>query len=75
MGKTAFTILKEQFERLRDGDRFWYEIYLDPVDLASVKKQTLSGIIKRNTTITTELQRNVFVLPAPTPTPTPTPTP
>ncbi len=28
VGETAHAILKDQFERLRDGDRFWYEIYL-----------------------------------------------
>lgn len=72
VGPTAFTVFKEQFERLRDGDRFWYESYLDSATLANVKKQTLGGIIKRNTPIT-GLQRNVFVLPSPTPTPTPPP--
>jgi Animal haem peroxidase len=73
MGLTAVTILKDQFQRLRDGDRFWYEAYLDPTDLATIKKQTLSGIIRRNTTIGSELQKNVFVFQGSTPTPTPTP--
>ena len=65
MGESFFTILRDQFQRLRDGDRFWYESYLDPVTLATVQAQTLSIIIKRNCPgITTELQDDVFQVPA-----------
>jgi hypothetical protein len=74
LGQTAITVLTDQFERLRDGDRFWYEAYLDPGTLATVQATRLSDIIRRNTTITTELQNDVFTLPAATPTPSPTPT-
>jgi hypothetical protein len=63
VGETFWTILTEQFQRTRDGDRFWYESYLDPDTLATVQAQTLSGIIKRNTTITRELQDDAFHLP------------
>ena len=63
VGEMFFTILKDQFQRLRDGDRFWYEAYLDATTLATVQAQTLSIIIKRNTTITTELQDDVFQVP------------
>src|SRR5206468_1847763 len=75
LGSTLITILTDQFERLRDGDRFWYEAYLDPATLATVQNTTLTDIIRRNTTITTEIQDDVFELPTPTATPTPTSTP
>lgn len=63
VGETFFTILKEQFERTRDGDRFWYESYLDPTTLATVQAQTLATIIKRNAAIRAELQDDVFHVP------------
>ncbi len=64
IGETFFTIIKEQFERSRDGDRFWYESYLDPATLATVQAQTLGGIIKRNAAIGIEMQDDVFHVPA-----------
>jgi hypothetical protein len=75
LGQTLIAVLADQFERLRDGDRFWYEAYLDPDTLATVQATRLSDIIRRNTTILTELQNNVFTLPPATPTPSPTATP
>ena len=53
-------ILRDQFERLRDGDRFFYESYL-PRDLVRlVERQSLARIIRRNTTIGRELGNQVF---------------
>lgn len=63
VGETFFTVLRDQFERLRDGDRFWYESYLPPDLLRLVRGQTLAQIIRRNTTIRGEIQDNVFVAP------------
>ncbi len=63
VGETIFTILKDQFERLRDGDRFWYQSYLDAATVQSLEATTLANIIRRNTPITTELQPNVFRVP------------
>jgi len=58
VGKLMYFGLKEQFERLRDGDRFWYVIDLDAREKAELTK--LSNIIRRNTAIGKELPRNVF---------------
>lgn len=63
VGETMFTIIRDQFQRLRDGDRFWYEDYLDAATLATVRAQTLGSIIKRNTSIDSEMQDDVFHMP------------
>jgi peroxidase len=63
VSETTYTILKDQFERLRDGDRFWYQIYLPHPLVVMLEHQSLSDIIRRNTTIGGELQSNVFRVP------------
>ncbi len=63
VGETFSVILKDQFERLRDGDRFWYENYLSPSAVLWVENQTLARIIRRNTKIKHEIQDNVFIVP------------
>jgi hypothetical protein len=55
--------LIDQFERLRDGDRFWYQRVFSGEQLAELEQTTLADIIKRNTTIT-NLQDNVFFMRA-----------
>jgi peroxidase len=59
IGSTFRKIIADQFERLRDGDRFWYERMFSGDQLATIKSTKLSDIIKRNTWIT-NLQDNVF---------------
>ena len=63
VSQTTYTILKDQFERLRDGDRFWYQTYLPRPLAAMLEHQPLSEIIRRNTAIGGELQKDVFHLP------------
>ncbi|MCP3916050.1 MAG: peroxiredoxin [bacterium] len=60
VGETVGRILKEQFEVLRDGDRFWYEHALPRKLRDLVANQTLSRIVRRNTQIGSELPQNVF---------------
>lgn len=63
VSETTFAILKDQFERTRDGDRFWYRTYLPMPIVFLLEHQPLSEIIRRNTPIRAELQENVFRLP------------
>lgn len=65
VGPTARAVIADQFERLRDGDRFWYESYLPPSLVELVDQQTLARVIRRNTPIGQELQANAFRVPGP----------
>jgi peroxidase len=60
VGETVFTIILDQFLRLRDGDRFWYQNHLDRELQQLVEKQTLAEIIHRNTAIARELPDNLW---------------
>lgn len=59
LGETFRTILIDQFVRLRDGDRFWYENIFDGQKLAEIDSTTLADVIERNTTVE-HLQDDVF---------------
>ena len=61
VGELFQAILTRQFTDLRDGDRFWYENYLDKDELKIVRGTTLAKIIRANTNIGNELQNNVFL--------------
>ncbi|MEO6871627.1 MAG: peroxidase family protein [Chthoniobacterales bacterium] len=63
VGELISTILKDQFTRTRDGDRFWYQSYLPPNLVRRLENQPLSAIIRRNTNVGRELQNNVFLVP------------
>jgi hypothetical protein len=63
VGPTFHAILKDQFERVRDGDRFWYQTYLPAFLVDLVEQQTLAVVIRRNTEIGAELQPDAFRLP------------
>lgn len=63
VGELIFTVLRNQFTRLRDGDRFWYQTYLPAAWAKYLEGQTLAMIIRRNTPIGSELQRDVFQVP------------
>ncbi len=60
LGPLFREILILQFEALRDGDRFWYERDLTVDELRRVKDTSLARVIRDNTGIGRELQKNVF---------------
>jgi peroxidase len=47
VGEVFYAILKDQFERLRDGDRFWYENNFWGKELKEINKTTLVKNFKR----------------------------
>jgi peroxidase len=62
LGETIQAILIDQFTRLRDGDRFWYQndLFFTGAQLAEIENTTLADIIRRNTKIGNELPDDVF---------------
>lgn len=65
VGETFQRILVDQFTRVRDGDRFWYEKTMSPEMVRMINAQTLSVIIHRNTAIKAEVGKNAFMAPPP----------
>ncbi len=60
VGETLLRVLRDQFTRLRDGDRFWYQSYLPRHLVRQVNRTSLADIIRRNTGIGNEIQDDVF---------------
>ena len=61
VGELLLAVIADQFEALRDGDRFWYQSILSGSLLAEVEGTTLADVIRRNTMIDQEIQDNVFL--------------
>ena len=66
VGETLQTIIADQFRRLRDGDRLWFEndpyFLANPTLLDEIRSTTLADIIRRNTPISDEIQDNAFIV-------------
>ena len=60
VGELAFRVIKQQFERLRNGDRYWYQRTLSTAEVADIESTTLADVIRRNTSIGTEISDDVF---------------
>jgi peroxidase len=63
VGPLFFKILKNQFEKFRDGDRFFYKNVYSRDQIQKLERTTLADIMRRNTKIGKEIQNNVFLLP------------
>ncbi len=71
VGETFWTILQDQFQRLRGGDRLWYEnSQFTAADLQAIRDTTMTDLIERNTDIT-GLATNVFTISTAPAAPTP----
>ncbi len=60
VGELFLAVLVDQFSRLRDGDRFWYENRFSGDMLAQLQSIGLADIIERNTDID-HIQDNIFL--------------
>ncbi|GLH03915.1 Peroxidasin, partial [Gryllus bimaculatus] len=65
VGPTFRCLLVEQFRRLREGDRFWYEnpATFKPEQLTQIKQVSLARVLCDNGDDITDVTQNVFVLP------------
>ncbi len=60
VGELAFRVIRGQFERLRDGDRYWYQLIFSPEEIGELESTTLADVIRRNTSIGAEISDDVF---------------
>ena len=65
VGQTIKTVLIDQFTRLRDGDRFWYQndpFFKDnPENMKMISDTTLADVIRANTNLNdSKIQDDVF---------------
>ena len=63
VGPTTHCLLKQQFQRLRDGDRFWYEnpSTFTAKQLAEIKKTSLARVMCENLHGIVSVQKDVFM--------------
>jgi hypothetical protein len=60
VGELFATVIAGQFERLRDGDRFFYRRVFTGAALAELEATTLADIVRRNTGIGAEFPDDPF---------------
>lgn len=66
VGELFAAVIMDQFRRLRDGDRFWYELEFSGEALHKIHSTRLADVIVRNTSVTyAEIGRNVFKVVTP----------
>ena len=63
-GELFRAVLVDQFTRIRDGDRLWYQNQFSGSELRKIERTTLADIIERNSDVT-DLQQNIFFAEGP----------
>ena len=63
VGELLYAVIRDQFVRLRDGDRYWYTRTLDSGTQRELESLRLSDIIRLNTEIDDEIANDVFRVP------------
>ncbi len=61
VGELFSRIIIDQFTRLRDGDRFWYQNTFSKAEVRELEHLSLADVIRNNTTVS-NLQADVFFL-------------
>lgn len=62
VGPTLRRLLADQFQALRDGDRFYYEARMDRREIDEINRTRLADIVRRNSLVGAELADAVFVV-------------
>ncbi len=62
MGEVGAEIVGQQLARIRNGDRFWYENYMDWFMISKVKQFTLAEMIRLNTGVK-DARDDAFLVP------------
>ncbi|MFK7736233.1 MAG: peroxidase family protein [Pirellulaceae bacterium] len=60
LGETATLIIAEQFQALRDGDRFYYENVFSGSELNEIQNASLADVIERNSGVDFARGANAF---------------
>lgn len=63
VGELIRAVLVDQFDRLRAGDRYWYQNTMAGGRLAQIERTTLADVIRHNTGVV-DIQPNAFVVPS-----------
>jgi hypothetical protein len=61
VGELFLAVIKEQFERLRDGDRFWYENVFSGAQLAELRSTRLADVLARNFHLHEDFTSRAFI--------------
>jgi len=63
IGPLLRAVLADQFARLRDADRFWYQRVFSGDTLSEIEATRLADVVRRNTAAADELTNDLFRVP------------